>query len=42
MSKLAETVLAGSLGVVTALGGVSQAQTPPAVKNNRSGTRRIC
>jgi pimeloyl-ACP methyl ester carboxylesterase len=33
MSKLAETVLAGSLGVVTALGGVSQAQTPPAVKN---------
>jgi pimeloyl-ACP methyl ester carboxylesterase len=33
MSKLAETVLAGSLGVATALGSVSHAQTPPPVKN---------
>ena len=34
MTKIAGTVLAGSMGVATALGGVSHAQTtPPAVKN---------
>jgi pimeloyl-ACP methyl ester carboxylesterase len=34
MTKLAETLLAGSIGVATALGGVSHAQTtPPSVKN---------
>ena len=34
MSKLAETVLAGSMGVVTALGGVSHAQTTPLTVKN--------
>jgi pimeloyl-ACP methyl ester carboxylesterase len=34
MTKLAETVLAGSIGVATALGGVGHAQTTqPTVKN---------
>jgi pimeloyl-ACP methyl ester carboxylesterase len=33
MTKLAETVLAGSVGVATALGGVGHAQTAPRVNN---------